>query len=74
MWEAVERLLSHHEIHIEGGLMLIVGGIGLGVNIVAALCAPFGFEAQHQCGRGLQACYADLMGSVGVVISGVIVI
>ena len=73
-WEAVERLLNHHEIEIKGGLMLIVGAIGLGVNIVAAFVLHSGSKHSLNVDGAFKHVLADLMGSVGVVISGFIVI
>ena len=74
VWEAVERFFSHHEIHIEGGLMLIVGGIGLAVNIVAAFVLHAGSKHSLNVDGAFKHVMADLMGSVAVVVSGVIVI
>ena len=74
VWEAVERFVNHHEVHIEGGLMLIVGVIGLLVNIVAAFVLHAGSKHSLNVDGAFKHVMADLMGSVGVVISGVIVI
>ena len=74
VWEAIERMFNHHEIHIEGSLMLIVGGIGLGVNIVAAFVLHSGSKHSINVDGAFKHVLADLMGSIGVVISGVVVI
>ncbi len=74
VWEAIERFSNHHEIHIEGGLMLSIGGIGLLVNIVAAFVLHSGSKHSLNVDGAFKHVMADLMGSVGVVISGVIVI
>ena len=74
VWEAVERFVNHHEIHIEGGLMLIVGGIGLAVNIIAAIVLHAGSKHSLNVDGAFKHVLADLMGSVGVVISGTIVL
>ena len=74
VWEAIERFTNHHEIHIEGGLMLSVGGLGLLVNIVAAFVLHSGSKHSLNVDGAFKHVMADLMGSVGVVISGVIVI
>ena len=74
VWEAVERFSNHHEIHIEGGLMLIVGAIGLAVNILAAFVLHSGSKHSLNVDGAFKHVMAALMGSVGVVISGVIVI
>ena len=74
VWEAVERLVNHHEVHIEGGLMLIVGGIGLLVNIIAAFVLHAGSKHSLNVDGAFKHVMADLMGSVGVVVSGVIIL
>ncbi len=74
VWEAIQRLINHHAIEIEGGLMLIVGGIGLGVNIAAAFVLRAGSKHSLNVDGAFKHVLADLMGSVGVVISGVVVI
>ena len=74
VWEAIERMFNHHEIHIEGSLMLIVGAIGLGVNIAAAFVLHAGSKHSLNVDGAFKHVLADLMGSVGVVISGVIVL
>ena len=74
VWEAIERLVNHHTIEIEGGLMLIIGGLGLAVNIVAAFVLHAGSKHSLNVDGAFRHVLADLMGSVGVVISGVVVI
>ena len=74
VWEAIERFVNHHEVHIEGGLMLIVGGIGLLVNIIAAFVLHAGSKHSLNVDGAFKHVMADLMGSVGVVISGIIVL
>ena len=74
VWEAVERFVNHHELHIEGGLMLIVGGIGLLVNIIAAFVLHAGSKHSLNVDGAFKHVMADLMGSVGVVVSGVIIL
>jgi cobalt-zinc-cadmium efflux system protein len=36
LWEAYERLSRHEAVHIEGGIMLAVAGVGLLINLVSA--------------------------------------
>ena len=74
VFEAVERLLNHHTVEIEGGLMLIVGGIGLAVNVAAAFVLHAGSKHSLNVDGAFKHVLADLMGSVGVVVSGVIVL
>ena len=74
VWEAVERLRGHHPIEIEGGLMLIVGGLGLAVNVAAAFVLHSGSKHSLNVDGAFRHVLADLLGSVGVVVSGVIVL
>ena len=74
VWEAIERFVNHHDIHIEGGLMLTVGGIGLLVNIVAAIVLHAGSKHSLNVDGAFKHVLADLMGSVAVVISGVVIL
>lgn len=72
-FEAYHRIFEDTP-HIEGGLMLVVGTIGLIVNIAAA------FVLHRSAGHSLNVqgaflhVIADLIGSVGVVVSGVIIV
>ena len=74
VWEAMTRLLNHHTIEIEGGLMLIIGGLGLAVNVAAAFVLHAGSKHSLNVDGAFKHVLADLMGSVGVVVSGVIVL
>ena len=74
VWEAIERLFRHQEIQIEGGLMLIVGAVGLAVNIAAAFVLHAGSKHSLNVDGAFKHVLADLMGSVGVVVSGIIVV
>ena len=72
-FEAYHRIFEDTP-HIEGGLMLVVGAIGLAVNIAAA------FVLHRSAGHSLNVqgaflhVIADLIGSVGVVVSGIIIV
>ena len=71
VWEAIHRFVSPQEI--EGGMVLIVGGIGLLVNVVAAYMLHGASEHSLNVEGALQHVLADLMGSVAVIISAVII-
>ena len=74
-WEAIAgRLLNPEDIEIQGGLMLIIGAIGLGVNIVAALVLHAGSKHSLNVDGAFKHVLADMLGSVAVVLSGVIII
>jgi len=69
---------AYHRIRdvpdVEGGLLLIVGVLGLLVNIAAAWVLHRSAEHSMNVEGAFRHVMADLMGSVGVVISGVVII
>ena len=73
-FEAYHRLRGIEEIHIEGPLMLIIGTLGLLVNIAAAWILHRNSEHSLNVEGAFWHVMGDLMGSVGVVISGIIII
>ena len=70
--EAYKRL-NTHDFEVEGPLMLIVGSIGLLVNVVAALILARSAGHSVNVEGAYQHVMADLLGSVAVVISGVLI-
>ena len=74
VFEAYHRLRGIEEAHIEGPLMLIVGGIGLVVNIIAAWILHRNSEHSLNVEGAFWHVMGDLLGSVGVIISGIVII
>ena len=72
-YEAIHRLNNASDISIDSGLMTIVGGIGLAVNIGAAFVLRRGAKRSLNVEGAFKHVMADLMGSVAVVISALIV-
>ena len=70
-FEAFRRLSEPPEV--QGPLMLIVGGIGLAVNIVVVLILHRSAEHSINVEAAFWHVVADLMGSVGVILSGLLV-
>ena len=54
--------------------MLVIGAIGLGVNILAALVLRWGGRRSERASDALQHLLADLLASVGVVVAAVLVL
>ncbi len=73
-YEAIRRLSNTSEISIEGWLMAIVGGIGLAVNLVAAFVLHRGAKRSLNVEGAFKHVLADLMGSVAVVISAIVIL
>ncbi len=74
MWEAINRFTNWRETEIEGGTVLVVAGIGLVVNIAAAYMLSGSSKTSLNVKGALQHVIADIMGSVGVLISGVVIL
>ena len=73
-WVAYEAYHRFRDVpEVEGGLMLAVGSIGLVVNIVAAWILHGSAEHSVNVEGAFQHVMADLLGSVGVVVSGILV-
>ena len=70
-FEAFRRLSEPPEV--QGPLMLIVGAIGLAVNIVVVLILHRSAEHSINVEAAFWHVVADLMGSVGVILSGLLV-
>ena len=73
LWEAFHRFRAD-EHHVDGWPVLIVGVGGLVVNLIAAWLLHRSSEHSLNVEGAFQHVLADLMGSVGVVISGVLII
>ena len=71
IFEAYHRFTSVPEV--KGGLMLGIGTIGLGVNIAVAWILHGSSKHSINVEGAFQHVMADLLGSVGVVISGILI-
>ena len=71
-FEAYHRIRDLPEV--EGGLLLVVGVIGLLVNVAAAWVLHRSAEHSMNVEGAFRHVMADLMGSVGVVISGILIL
>ena len=77
VWEAVHRFIAGfggEPIDIEGGWVLLVGGVGLLVNVVAAYMLHGSSGHSMNVEGALQHVIADIMGSVAVVVSAAFIL
>jgi cobalt-zinc-cadmium efflux system protein len=69
--EAIRRIASPPEV--QGEVVMVVGGIGLGVNVLVAWI----LHASHSRSLNLKAAYlhvlGDLLGSIGAIVSGLVI-
>ena len=74
LFESINRLRDQSELEIQSGLMLVIGAIGLGVNILAAVVLQWGSRRSERASDALQHLLTDLLASVGVVAAAVLVL
>ena len=74
VFEAVGRLTRHHEIEIVGRLIMAVGVGGLIVNLIAAWILHESSEHSMNVKGAFQHVVADLLGSIGVIVSGILIL
>jgi cobalt-zinc-cadmium efflux system protein len=74
LFESINRLRDYSELEIESGLMLIIGSVGLGGNIIAALILRWGARRSQRADDAFLHLLADLLGSVGVVVAAALVL
>ena len=72
-FEAIERF-RHHDLHVDGWPVLFVGLGGLFVNLVTAWILHRQSEHSLNVEGAFQHVMADLMGSVAVVVSAILII
>ena len=73
-WVIVEAWHRFRDVpDVDGGLMLSIGAVGLGVNVLAAWILRRSAEDSVNVEGAFRHVMADLLGSVGVVVSGVLV-
>jgi cobalt-zinc-cadmium efflux system protein len=70
--EAIGRLSDPPKV--EGGLVLVIGGVGLAGNVLATWILARGERADINLEGVLRHSFADALGSLGVVVAGLIVI
>ena len=73
LFESISRLANYSELEIQGGLMLIIGAVGLGVNVSAALLLQWTGQRSDRARDAFRHLLADLLGAVAVVVAAALV-
>ena len=73
LFESINRVQDRAELEINGGLMLIVGIIGVVVNIVAGLVLKLGSRGNRKADEAFWHLVSDFLGSIGVVAAAALV-
>jgi cobalt-zinc-cadmium efflux system protein len=71
-YEAFQRLRDPRDVL--GGWMLVLGGLGIGVNVVAGSILSRARRGSLNVEAAYRHVFADLLGSVGVVVAAVIIL
>ena len=72
-WIFVEAFRRFRDVpEVEGGIVLIAGAVGLGVNLIAVWILRRSAGHSLNVEGAFQHLLADLMGSIGVVVSGIL--
>lgn len=72
--EAVRRLVEPGPAEVQGGLMLIVAGIGLVANVIAFLVLRRGDTSSLNMRGAALEVLGDLLGSIAVIVAGIVII
>ncbi len=72
LFESIARLQNRAELEVDGVLMLTVGIIGVGVNIIAAVVLKLGSKGSRRADEAFWHLVSDFLGSVGVVAAAVL--
>ncbi len=73
LFESINRLRDSSQLDVQSAPMLILGAIGLGVNIIAALILRWGAKRNQRADDAFRHLLSDLIGSVGVIVAAVLV-
>ena len=73
LFESISRVQDRAELEINGGLMLIVGIIGVVVNILAGLVLKLGSRGNRKADEAFWHLVSDFLGSIGVVAAAALV-
>ena len=74
LFEGISRLTNRSELEIDGGSMLIMGAIGLGVNILVSLILRIGARNNQRADEAFRHLVADFIASIGVVAAAILVL
>ena len=73
LFEGINRLSNRSELEVDANTMLVIGIIGLAVNIVSGVVLRLGAQRNQQADDAFRHLLADFMASVGVVAAAVLV-
>ncbi len=74
LFEGIGRYTNRAELEIDAGPMLVLGAIGLGVNVVASVVLRIGARHNERAGEAFRHMVSDFIASVGVVAAAVLVL
>ena len=73
LFESIARLRNHSDLEIDSGLMLVIGIVGLGVNLLASMILRLGSRRNRRADDAFRHLISDFLGSVAVVAAAILV-
>jgi cobalt-zinc-cadmium efflux system protein len=74
LFEGINRYRDRAELEIDANLMLAMGIVGIGVNIIASVVLRIGARRNERADEAFRHMMADFIASVGVVAAAVLVL
>ena len=73
LFESINRLQDHSELEIKSELMMIIGFVSLGGNLLASMILRLGSRRNRRADEAFRHLVSDLLGSIGVVAAAILV-
>lgn len=73
LFESIARLRNHSDLEINSELMMVIGFVGLGVNILASVVLRLGSRRNRRADDAFRHLLSDIMASVAVVVAAILV-
>ena len=73
LFESISRLRNYEDLEINGGLMMVIGFVGLGVNFLASIILRLGSQRDRRADDAFRHLISDFLGSIAVVAAAILV-
>ena len=74
LFEAINRIRDRSELDVQSDLMLVIGAIGLGVNLLVTIILWWGGRRSQGANDAFRHLLADLVSAVAVVVAAVLIL
>lgn len=73
LFESIARLRNYEDLEINSSLMMVIGFVGLGVNLLASMILRLGSQRDRRADDAFRHLISDLLGSIAVVAAAILV-